>query len=66
MAHLWARWLHNPCRVSGLECFAGGKKSRGGPQESRVPKQPLPPSESSLLQSGRKIGGGPQVGCVAK
>ena len=27
MAHMWAQWLPNSCRLGGPQCFASGTKS---------------------------------------
>ena len=35
MAHKWARWLHNPCRLGGPRRFRAGGRIRGGPQVGR-------------------------------
>ena len=52
MAHLWARWLQNPCRLGYLQGFRAGGKIRSGPQVSKVATSPLPPRGSPPLQSG--------------
>ena len=36
MAHKWARWLHNPCRLGGPLRFRSGGKIRSGPQVGKV------------------------------
>ena len=36
VAHKWARWLHNPCRLGGPHCFRAGARIRGGPQVGKV------------------------------
>ena len=36
VAHKWAGWLHNACRLGGPQRFRGGDKIRGGPQVVRV------------------------------
>ena len=43
VAHRWAKWLHNPCRLGGPHRFraAGGIRSR--PQVGKVVTEPLPP-----------------------
>ena len=55
VAHLWARWLRNPCRLGDPHrCRAGGK-IRNGPLVGKVATSPLPCRGSPPLQSG---GGG--------
>ena len=51
MAHKWARWLHNPCRLGGSHRFTAGGIIKGGPQVGKVATQPLPPGGWPLLQS---------------
>ena len=36
MAHRWARWLHNPCRLRGPHRFRAGGRIRSGPQMGKV------------------------------
>ena len=36
VAHKWARWLHNPCRLGCPHRFRGGGRIRGGPQVGKV------------------------------
>ena len=36
VAHKWARWLHNPCRLGGPHRFKAGGRIRGGPQVGKV------------------------------
>ena len=36
VAHKWARWLHNPCRLGGPRRFRAGGRIRGGPQVGKV------------------------------
>ena len=36
MAHKWARWLHNPCRVGGPHRFRAGGRITGGPKVGKV------------------------------
>ena len=36
VAHKWARWLHNPCRLGDPNRFTAGGKIRGGPQVGKV------------------------------
>ena len=52
MAHLWARWLHNPCRLGDPHHFRAGDNSRSGPLVGKVATLPLPSRGSPPLQSG--------------
>ena len=52
MAHKWARWLHNPCRLGGPHNFTAGDRIRGGLQVGKVATLPLPPRGSPPLLSG--------------
>ena len=36
VAHKWARWLHNPCRLGGPHHFRAGGTIKGGPQVGKV------------------------------
>ena len=36
VAHLWARWLHNPCRLRHALCFRAEDKMRCGPLVGKV------------------------------
>ena len=36
VAHLWARWLHNPCRVGEPLRFTAGDKIKSCPQMGKV------------------------------
>ena len=54
MAHLWARWLRNPCRLGDPFRFRVGDKIRSGPLVGKVATQPLPPRGSPPLLSGRQ------------
>ena len=54
VAHKWARWLHNPCRLWGPLRFGAGEKIRSGPQVGKVATQPLPPMGSPPLRGGGK------------
>ena len=36
VAHKWARWLHNPCRLGGPHRVRAGDKIRSGPQVGKV------------------------------
>ena len=51
MAHLWARWLHNPCRLGDPLRLPTGGKIRSGPLVGKMTTQPLPPQRSPPSQS---------------
>ena len=52
MAHLWAKWLRQPCRLGDPHrCRAGGK-IRSGPLVGKVATSSLPCRRSPPLQSG--------------
>ena len=36
VAHWWAEWLHNPCRLGGPQLFRAGRKICGGPRVGGV------------------------------
>ena len=36
VAHKWARWLYNPCRLGSLHRFRAGGRIRSGPQVGKV------------------------------
>ena len=52
MAHLWARWLHHPCRLGDPLRFRAGGTIRSGPLVGKVATSPLPPPGSPPPQSG--------------
>ena len=52
VAHKWARWLHNPCRLGDPRRFRAGGKIRSGLEMGKVATSPLPPRGSPPLQSG--------------
>ena len=51
VAHLWARWLRNPCRLGDPLRYRARAKIRSGPLVGKVATQPLPPRGSPPLQS---------------
>ena len=66
MAHLWAKWLHHPCRLGDPHRFTAGSKIRSGPLVGKVATSPLPSRGSPPLHSGGgRIRSGPLVGKVA-
>ena len=52
VAHKWARWLHNPCRLGGPHRFIAVGRIGGGRQVGKVACITLPPGGSPRLQSG--------------
>ena len=52
VAHTWARWLRNPCRLGDPHRFKAGGEIRSGPYMGKVATSPLPPRGSPPLQSG--------------
>ena len=36
VAHKWARWLHNPCRLGGPHRFGAGGRIRSSPRVGKV------------------------------
>ena len=67
VAHLWARWLRNPCHLRDPHRFRAGGKIRSGPLVGKVATSPLPSRGSPPLQSGGQGGNQkwPLVGKVA-
>ena len=51
VAHLWTRWLLNPCRLGSPLRFRAGGRIRSGPLVGKVATEPLPPRGSPPLQS---------------
>ena len=52
VAHLWAKWLRNPCRLGDPHRCGAGGKIRNGPLVGKVATSPLPSRGSPPLQSG--------------
>ena len=52
LAHKWARWLHNPCRLGGPHRFRAAEIIRSGPQVGQRATEALLPGGSAPLQSG--------------
>ena len=52
VAHWWAKWLHNPCRLGDPHHFKAAGKIRSGPFVGKVATSPLPSRGSPPLQSG--------------
>ena len=52
VAHLWARWLRNPCRLGDPHRFRAGGGIRSGPLGGKVATSPLPSRGSPPIHSG--------------
>ena len=52
VAHKWANWLPQPCRIGEPHRFRAGGKIRSGPQVGKLATSPLPYWGSPPLQSG--------------
>ena len=51
VAHLWAKWLRQPCRLGKSHRFRAGGKNSSGPLVGKVATSPLPSRGSPPLQS---------------
>ena len=51
VAHLWAKWLRQPCRLGDPHCFRAGGKIRSGRLVDKVVTPPLPYLGSPPLHS---------------
>ena len=66
VAHKWARWLHNPCRLGGSELLqSGGQNQRWSTSGARWLHNPCRLGGPHRFKAGVSIEGGPQVGKVA-
>ena len=61
VAHKWARWLHNTCRLGGPLRFRSGGQNQKWPTSGQG-GYIVPPRGSPPLQAGGKIRSGPQMG----
>ena len=52
VAHKWANWLPDPCRIGDPRRCRAGDKIRSGPQGGKLATSPLPYRGSPPLQSG--------------
>ena len=52
VAHVWAKWLPQPCRIGDPHRFKAGGKIRSGPQVGKLATSPLPYRGAPPLQSG--------------
>ena len=66
VVHLWAKWLHNPCRLGEPHLFtAGDKKSEVAHKWARWLHNPCRLGEPLRFRAGGRISSGPFVGTVA-
>ena len=65
VAHLWARWLRNPCRLGNRLRFRARDKIRSGPLVGKVATHPCRLRDPLRLRAGGKIRIGPLVCKVA-
>ena len=65
VAHKWARWLHNPCRLGGPHRFRAGAILRVAHKWARWLHNPCRLGGPLRFRAGGRIRGGPQVGKVA-
>ena len=54
VAHKWAKWLPQPCRIGDPHRFRAEGKIRSGPQVGKVATSPLPYRGCPPLQSGEQ------------
>ena len=52
VAHKWANWLPDPCRIGDPHRFRAGARIRSGPQVGKLATSPLPYRGAQPLQSG--------------
>ena len=52
VAHKWAKWLPQPCRIGEPHRFRAGGKIRSAPQVGEMATSPLPYQGAPALQSG--------------
>ena len=65
VAHLWARWLHNPCRLGERLRFRAGGRIKSDPLVGMVGTKPSRHRDPLRYRTGDKIQSGPLVGKVA-
>ena len=65
VAHKWARWLHNPCRLGGPHRFRAGAESEVAHKWARWLHNPCRLGGPHRFRAGGRIRIGPQVGKVA-
>ena len=65
MAHTWAGWLHNPCRLEGPQRFKTGDKDRGHHKWAGWLHNACRMEGPQHFKAGDKIKHGPQMGGLA-
>ena len=66
VAHKWARWLHNPCRMGGSPRLQSGGQNQRWPTSGQAGYiTPAAWGVPTASERGGRIRGGPQVGKVA-
>ena len=65
VAHKWARWLQNPCRLGGPHRFRAGAESEVAHKWARWLHNPCRLEGPHRFKAGGTIRSGPQVGNVA-
>ena len=65
VAHKWARWLHNPCRLGVPTASERGAESEVAHKWARWLHNPRRLGDPHRFRAGGKIKSGPQVGNVA-
>ena len=65
MAHLWARWLHNPWRLGDPQRFRAAAKSEVAHLWARWLRDPCRLGDPLRFRAGDKIRNGPLLGKVA-
>ena len=65
VAHKWARWLHNPCRLGVPTTSERGAESEVAHKWARWLHHPFRLGGAIRFRAGGRIRGGPQVGKVA-
>ena len=65
VAHKWATWLHNPCRLGGPHRFIAGAESEVAHKWARWLHHPCRMGGLHSFRAGGRIRRGPQMGKVA-
>ena len=65
VAHKWARWLHNPCRLGVPTASERGAESKMAHKWARWLHNPCRPRGPDRFKARGRITGGTQVGKVA-
>ena len=64
VAHKWARWLHNPCRLEAPTALERGAETEMAHKWARWLHNPCHLGGPHRFKAGARIRGGPQVGKV--